>query len=177
MLRHRAGDFNYVESEINQMLAEMRFLEQLNIDGVVFGCLNEDGALHEPYNRQLLEAAKRNNWEVTFHRAIDYSSDLSSALDKLMEWKFDRVLTSGGAKKAIEGKTQIKELARQAKKQIQIMAGSGVRSGNAQELANLGVDALHFSAHKYPDGEQLEMGSKTLPNEEKIKSILKLFAG
>ncbi len=56
------------------------------------------------------------------------------------------------------------------------MAGSGVSASNAKELSELGVDALHFTSHQTnPEKEQLGMGVKTIPNPEKIGSIMAII--
>ena len=62
---------------------------------------------------------------------------------------FARVLTSGGAPTAMEGKSLITNLLRQAAGRIEVMPGSGIRPENIRELAEAtGARSFHFSASK-----------------------------
>ena len=47
---------------------------------------------------------------VTFHRAFDEVEDSMAALDTLVELKVARVLTSGGAARALDGAARLSEL-------------------------------------------------------------------
>ena len=60
----------------------------------------------------------------------------------------------------------------QAKGQIQIMAGCGINENNVMQIAQTGVDAIHFTIHK-KQIQKNEMGVKNTVNKNKIKSILK----
>src|SRR5690606_19437335 len=64
---------------------------------------------------------------VSFHRAIDESADLESALEAAAELGAERVLTSGGARTAPEAIQTIKHLtARGRELGVSVMAGSGL---------------------------------------------------
>ena len=52
--------------------------------------------------------------EVTFHRAIDMASDLERALEDVIACGVQRVLTSGGASSAWEGRKRLQAMVRQA---------------------------------------------------------------
>ena len=83
-------------------------------------------------------------------------------------------MTSGTKMNAQEGAEIISRLVDQAKGQIQIMAGCGVNENNVLQIAQTGVDAIHFTIHK-KQSQKNEMGVKNTIDEKKIENILKQF--
>ena len=67
--------------------------KQLNIHGVVFGCLTKDGDMDIALMQRLIEAAKPLS--VTCHRAFDVCREPFVALEQLIALGCDRILTSG----------------------------------------------------------------------------------
>jgi copper homeostasis protein len=178
MIRPRAGYFVYQDEELKLMQADIQQAANYGATGVVFGCLTDVNTIDEAACRHLLEAARANNLQVTFHRAFDFVFDMQPALEKLIALGFDRLLTSGGQATAIAGLTTIKKLVTQANGRIQIMAGSGVNSGNAHLFQSAGVDALHFSIRKKRNSiGSLSMGANYDVDEEKVMVILKTLEG
>lgn len=176
MLRHVAGDFNYSQSNIQIMMKDISGVKAAGANGVVLGCLTTKHEIDIENTYRLVETAKHFGLETTFHRAFDFCKDPIASLELLIELGVDRILTSGQQPTAIEGIDLISELVQQANGRIEIMAGSGVNSTSVHQLANTGIDALHFTAHKkIGEATKLEMGSKTIIDEEKISSILDLF--
>ena len=90
----------------------------------------------------------RADAEVTLHRVLDVTPDPCAALRSARELGLTRVLTSGGASAAHDGRDVLRALVAAAEGRIQVMAGSGVTAANAAEIAATGVDALHFSAKR-----------------------------
>jgi copper homeostasis protein len=83
---------------------------------------------------------------VTFHRAFDRARDLDAALDALIALGVDRVLTSGGAPDAFQGRFALRRLVERARGRIAVMAGGGVRAHNAAAiLADASARELHSS--------------------------------
>lgn len=176
MIRHVEGGFVYTPSDITIMRYDIENIAKAGAKGVVFGCLTSENKLDVEQNKYLLSEAKKIGLEVTFHRAFDFVKDPFEALEQLIELGFDRILTSGQKPKAFEGIDLLKELVTKANGRIQIMAGSGVNPDNAKALASVGVDALHFTSHKYIDEQaELGMGRKTYPDTIKIAQIVKQF--
>ena len=176
MIRHLEGGFVYSDNDIETMKKDISNVSKAGSHGVVFGCLTPENEINLEQNKQLFSHAKSLGLEVTFHRAFDFCSDPKSTLDTLIEIGFDRLLTSGQEPTAIEGKETIRHLVLQSNGKIDIMAGSGVNASNVNELSELGVDALHFTSHKInSEKEQLGMGVKTIPNPEKIGSIMAII--
>jgi copper homeostasis protein len=73
--------------------------------------------------------------EVTFHRAIDETEDLLSALEQIVETGAERILTSGGKPTALEGAETIAEMVAKARGRVVILPGAGIHAGNIRELA------------------------------------------
>ncbi|MDG1840891.1 MAG: copper homeostasis protein CutC [Crocinitomicaceae bacterium] len=174
MIRPVEGNFVYDNDIFEAMLQEIICLKNTSAKGVVFGCLNKEGEIHIEQNKILIEKAKTLGLETTFHRAFDQTNNPTIALKKLIALGFDRVLTSGTKKNAQDGSEIISKLVHQAKGQIQIMAGCGVNENNVEQIAQTGVDAIHFTIHK-KQKQMNEMGVKNTIDEKKIKNILKQF--
>lgn len=171
LIRPRTGDFNYSAIELEIIQADIRMAAKWGARGVVFGVLTEDRLLEIEANKELIQLSKSLGLEATFHRAFDVVGDPENVLNQLIELGFDRLLTSGQAETAINGIEIVRQLVQQADGKIQIMAGSGVNPGNAGELVETGVDALHFSIRKLVREERLGMGGRFEPDVEKLIGI------
>jgi copper homeostasis protein len=138
LIRPRAGDFVYSDSEHRTMLDQIRIAKAAGAQGIVTGDLDGD------HTRALVAAARP--LPVTFHRAFDVFPDLPAALERLINLGIERVLTSGGASTAPEGAEQIRRLVVQAKGRIEILPGGGITPANvAQLVRETGVREVHFS--------------------------------
>lgn len=74
---------------------------------------------------------------------------MAEQLEVLVELGFDGLLTSGGAKSAVEGNDMLRMLVEKARGRIEIIVGGGVRSTNLKELRSaIGEDVKwwHSSA-------------------------------
>ncbi len=174
MLRHREGNFQYTKDDVAIMQKDIIALTKAGAKGVVFGILDEKKEFSE-LNLPLIEKALENGLEVTFHRAFDFTSSPEKTIEKLIENKVTRLLTSGGKPTAFEGLELITKLQKDYGSDIQIMAGSGVNASNALQIAESGVGNLHFTAKKSVGQVLLSMGEQTIVDEDKIKSITALF--
>lgn len=144
MVRPRPGNFVYTKAEILAMEEEILSLREREVPGVVLGALTEDRRIDSAALPRLLAAARPMS--VTFHRAFDEVADPLTALDELIALGVDRLLTSGGAPDAFQGRQRLGELVRRARGRIVVMAGGGVRANNAAAiLADSGVAELHGS--------------------------------
>jgi len=144
LVRPRGGDFVYSEKEFDQMRRQVDWVRRAGGAGVVLGVLLPDRRVDLDRSRELVEFARP--MRVTFHRAFDETSDLSEALEAVIETGADCLLTSGGAPDVLTGASRIAQLAAQASGRIQIMAGGGLRLDNmAEVLRRTGVDWLHGS--------------------------------
>lgn len=188
IIRPRGGDFLYDTYELQQMTEDIRRLGELNVGGFVFGVLTSEGELDLEANSRLLEAS--NGRPCTLHRAFDMVRDPMKALDEAIRLGFSRILTSGGALSALEGSTLLKELVRESRGRITIMAGSGVRPENAlQIVSQTGVTALHGTLQStYESGmiyrnPRVSMGGDAseseytlkATDEKKVRALISLF--
>lgn len=175
IIRPREGGFVYNSEDIALMKIDISEAKRAGAKGVVFGVLT-GGRKISSFNEELVKFAKSFNLEVTFHRAFDFLLDYTTGIQKLIDFGFDRVLTSGTKPTAIEGVEVIGFLQKNYGDKIQIMAGSGVNASNALQLAATGIENLHFTAQKSTNLKaQLSMGELLVVDEAKIKNIVDLF--
>jgi copper homeostasis protein len=150
LVRPRAGDFEYDEEELALITLEIRSLREAGVAGVVVGALNSSGRLNEPALERFRKVAI--GLEVTLHRAIDLTPDQCEAVRIAADLGYDRILTSGGAKSAIEGAAAIRQMVEEAGSRLQIAAGGGITAANAPALVQqTGVTHIHASASRLRD--------------------------
>lgn len=159
LIRPRAGNFHYSKDEIEEMLESIRTVARLSAearaagrqslrDGVVVGALDARGDVEVETCRRLIRTAREHGLSVTFHRAIDVARDLFQALRDILPLNVDRILTSGGALSAFEGREQIARMQQisRAENGPALMPGAGVNAENVGELLRkTGVSEVHGS--------------------------------
>jgi copper homeostasis protein len=142
MIRSRGGGFAYDADELAAMIAQVEALRPLGADGFVFGALSEDMSIDTAATSRIVEAA--NGLPVVFHRAFDRTPDLAASLQVLIRLGVERVLTSGGAERAILGVDRLASLMREARGRIGVLPGGGIDGGNVHEIAaRTGVTEVH----------------------------------
>jgi copper homeostasis protein len=158
MIRPRAGDFVWSETEIAMMEAEIAAVRAAGLAGVVLGASLPDGRLDVAVLGRLVALA--DGMELVLHRAIDLTPDMCAALEEAVDLGFHRVLTSGGETTAEAGAVRIAALIRQAEGRISVMPGSGVNPSNAALLKGLGISEVHASCSVSAplSGKVVEMG-------------------
>ncbi|HEU4958871.1 MAG TPA: copper homeostasis protein CutC [Sphingomonas sp.] len=144
IIRPRGGDFAYDESEVAQMEREITQVAEADLAGVVFGA-TRDGALDSAVLERLIACAARYRLSTTLHRAIDVVRDPVAAIDVAVELGFDRVLSSGGAPTALEGRDTLRAMHARADGRIVVMVGSGISPGNVGALTAIGIREIHAS--------------------------------
>lgn len=170
IIRPRGGGFVYSEAECDVMRRDVVAARRLGADGVVIGGLRSDGNVDIDLVKSLIDVAE--GLSVTFHRAFDFTPDLSASLDALAAAGVNRILTSGGASTAGEGAAVIGDLVRQAGPRLIVIAGGGIRENNVRDLVSVsGVTEVHVRltrlAHsgKIPTGRDLRI-RKALPGDD-----------
>jgi copper homeostasis protein len=144
MIRPRAGDFLYDAADLDLMRREIEAVRAAGLAGVVIGASGPTGALDEAVLAALVSQA--SGLGVTLHRAFDLVPDPAVGLEAAIGLGLERILTSGGARTALEGAETLAALVAQARGRISIMAGSGVTAGNVATLvAQTGVPEVHAS--------------------------------
>lgn len=175
MIRPRGGDFLYSDDEFETMLLDIERARTAGATGVVFGILTADGRVDVERTRRLVEAAE--GMETTFHRAVDMANDYEQAVEDIIATGCKRILTSGSYDKAIDGIGNIAKAVEISRGRIEIMAGSGVVAANAKALADVGVDALHFSAKRMVAGgmeyrnPRISMGGSAAVDEYALRVV------
>lgn len=142
LIRPRPGDFRYDGAEVEVMLADIGECRRAGADGVVIGALAADGAVDRALTSLLAEAARP--LAVTFHRAIDRTPDIGSAVATLVDLGIGRVLTAGGVPTALDGASALRSLVTRFGGAIQVLAGGKVRPDHVADLVRrTGVREVH----------------------------------
>ena len=144
LIRPRSGNFNYTNDEFEQMKNNIQLCKDLGFAGIVSGVLSENNSIDIKRTQELIDISKPLSF--TFHRAFDCVSKPEQALEKLIQLGVNRILTSGQKDKAIDGLELLKRLKNQAKDQLIILPGSGIRPENAAIFKAAGFKEIHTSA-------------------------------
>ena len=110
MARPRGGGFCYGDSEWQQLLAEASTLLEEGADGIAFGALDDSRGLDEARVAQMVSLVHAHGATAVFHRAFDLVDDPLVVARRLVGLGVDRLLTSGQAATAWEGRELIREL-------------------------------------------------------------------
>lgn len=152
LLRPRFGDFLYSKYEFGVMKREVEIFREAGAEGVVIGCLKEDGSLHMEQMRELVESA--GDMKVTLHRAFDVCVDPFQAYEQAEKLGIDTILTSGQESDCLTGMPLLKKLCKLQKQKSgpQIMAGAGVTPEVIRKFrSETDITAYHLSAKKIID--------------------------
>lgn len=146
MIRPRGGDFVYSEYETEVMSTDIEACRNAGADGIAIGLLNENRSVDMAILLKLLKKAGRMH--VTFHKAIDETSDIEREFLRLREsGLINRVLTSGGAPDAMSGTLELNRLIELSQGKIQIVVAGKVTENNLPELTKL-INAKEFHGKK-----------------------------
>lgn len=142
MIRPRGGNFIYSEDEIKIMEKDIALCREAQVNAIVIGALTADHQIDAAVVERLVKQA--GELKVTFHMAFDEIADKKAALEQLIAYGIDCVLTKGGPGTALENRETLKALVEQAEDRIVILAGGGVTKDNYQQIvAETGVKEVH----------------------------------
>jgi len=144
LIRPRSGNFTYSDEEFDVMLRDISFCKKQGCAGIVSGFLTSENKIDSNKTKQLIAASE--GMEFTFHRAFDWVENPLEELQKLIDLKVDRLLSSGHKSTAIEGISLLKELLILSKGKIEIMPGGGINVENAMKFKEANFKSIHFSA-------------------------------
>lgn len=164
MIRPRGGNFVYTNEEFDQMKKDILHFKNLNVDGFVFGILNEDNSINIQQNKELIQLA--SPLPCSFHRAFDKINDQKTALEIVINCGFKTILTSGFTSSAIDGMDNLEQLVKQAGNKISIMPGGGVRSSNIAQIKN------KTQAHYYHSSAIIQDDIADMNEVKKLKEQL-----
>jgi copper homeostasis protein len=168
MIRPRGGNFVYSDVEFEQMKLEIIEFKKLNVNGFVFGILNEDNSINTIQNTELVNLAKP--FPCTFHRAFDEVSDVFQSLEEIIECGFQTILTSGQMPNVVEGVNRLAKLVLKSNNRIMIMPGGGLRATNLDFIQEK-TKATFYHSSAITNGTE----TATASSDEitALKSILK----
>ncbi|MQB46390.1 copper homeostasis protein CutC [Rhizobium sp. ICMP 5592] len=160
MIRPRAGGFVYSADELAVMKGDIDAARRVGLPGVVLGASLPDGRLdHEMLGALVTHAGGLGK---TLHRAFDLVPDVEEAVELAISLGFERILTSGCAKMAVEGIAVLEQAISIAAGRISIMPGSGVNIGTIGALwPRLAIGEVHASCsipQAEPDERLLAFG-------------------
>jgi copper homeostasis protein len=171
MIRPRAGEFVYSTAEFAEMKRAIADAKESGMDGVVLGVLTEGRRVDVERTRELVELAKP--LPATYHRAFDEAADLHQALEEVIQTGAKRILTSGGAKRALEGAAVLARLVEAAGDRVVIVPGAGISALNIEQVAQQTV------AREFHSGlsAALPYGSKDYRKfEDEVRKLAKQIA-
>jgi copper homeostasis protein len=142
MVRPRGGNFVYDGRELAQMESEIHWFRQVEVAGVVFGCLTADHQIDMVNTTRLAALAKP--LLVTFHKAIDETPDPVAAAHQLSQIPdIQRILTSGGHPTALAGKETLRQMITQVAPKLTIVAAGKVTKDNL-EMVHQAIGATEY---------------------------------
>ena len=144
MIRPRAGDFVYSDTELDIMARDIESVRSSGLAGIVFGAAREDGRLDEKALSRLMDVS--HSLGTTLHRVFDLVPEPAEAIDTAIALGFERILTSGGARNAIEGIASLENAVATAAGRISIMPGGGISYRTVADLVpRLPIREIHAS--------------------------------
>ncbi|WP_114569760.1 copper homeostasis protein CutC [Exiguobacterium flavidum] len=167
LIRPHDRSFTYSDTDKETIISDIDLVRELGAAGVVVGALTDAGRIDEGFIGEVIK--HKGDLSFTFHRAFDASADLMEAAEVLADFpEIDRILTSGGARTALEGAEMIKRLI-EAHPELTVLPGAGITLENAGELLRLtAAHELHVGTGARTNG--------TL-DEAAIASFKKLVGG
>ncbi len=153
MVRPRGAGSCYSDADFEVMKADAELLLENGADGIAFGCLDKNGEIEENQTREMAAIIKKDQGEIVFHRAFDCVQEPCKAIEILINIGIDRILTSGGQEKAMDGIELLARLQKDYGEKIELLAGSGMNAENAAELMErTGIRQVHSSCRGWlPD--------------------------
>ena len=145
LIRPREGDFCYSAAELDIMLDDIRLSRLAGVKSVVVGALTADRKIDLQAMQAMREAAE--HMEISFHRAFDFVADPQEAIEQMIALGCKRVLSSGQANTAFEGREMLRRCVEQAGDRLSVMPGGGITAENIGELVRTtGASEFHFTA-------------------------------
>ena len=152
----RPEEFVHSDEEIELMAEQAAETVAAGAAGVVLGALTADGGLDVPGLEAIRDGALRaaqsaaRGVTLTCHRAVDVLPDAdarAAAVTELLGLGVHRVLSSGGAARALDGAEDLARMVEAAEDLLEICAGGGVRPADVVPLVRAtGVGSVHLSA-------------------------------
>jgi copper homeostasis protein len=169
LIRSRPGDFFFDELEQRQMLDEIQVAIDAGCAGVAVGASNPGDALNWVFFEAV--ATRFPGVELVVHRVFDRVPDPMSAIPRLIELGYRRILTSGGADHAVDSIAHLREWQNAYGGQMQILPAGGIGSSNAAMILDAtGCNQLHgsFRSARRVDGSRI-------PDPDEIRKVKRIL--
>ena len=145
LVRPKADTFCMEPAEVSALIEDVASLVELGVDGVVVGVLDRARQIDRAALAELVRAA--NGRPVTFHRAFDHVEDPLGAVEALVQAGVSRVLTSGGAPTAWQGREILRELVKLWRGELTVLGGGRIRGDHVRRLVEeTGLTEVHARA-------------------------------
>lgn len=142
MIRPRGGNFVYNSHELKIIETDTLKAVEAGAQNIVFGALTPGNEIDTDALETVSIAAQ--GLPITFHMAFDEVTDQEKAIDQLVEFGVDKILTHGGPLDQPLNTDKLKSLIDFAKGKINIIIGGGVNAENFENLAQLtGTNYIH----------------------------------
>ncbi|TNU77859.1 copper homeostasis protein CutC [Lactococcus lactis] len=142
MIRPRGGNFVYNSHELKIIETDTLKAVEAGAQNIVFGALTPGNEIDTDALETVSIAAQ--GLPITFHMAFDEVTDQEKAIDQLVEFGVDKILTHGGPLDQPLNTDKLKSLIDFAKGKINIIIGGGVNAENFENLAQLtGTNYVH----------------------------------
>lgn len=179
LVRPTPAGFTYDQAALHALLLDAEIFGGGAI-GLVTGGLKADGTMDRELMGSVAQLAPES--EITFHRAMDHARDPLEILENCLSLGVDRILTSGGAIKAVDGCAVLSQLVAKAGDDCLIAAAGGINAENVVHLVEqTGVREIHFAAQRSGGdaGPSVPLSSGQagasfvfVPDEAKIEAVL-----
>lgn len=169
MIRPRSGDFVFSPAEVTVMLADIAAARAAGLAGVVLGASRPDGRLDDAILATLTKAA--SGLDLTLHRAFDLVPDLGAAIDLAVGLGFRRILTSGQAATASEGRAGLERCFRIANGRLAILPGSGISADTVHALRGLPLTEVHGSCSVPGRAAPLGFGAPRRTSAARVRAL------
>ena len=142
MIRSRPGNFTYSLAEMDVMKAQVYSFQKIGVKRFVFGAM-KNGRLDFETIQSLV--GEMDASKMCIHKAIDESSDILADLRLLMgEDLITEVLSSGGARTALEGAEMLHKMVLLSQNKIEIIAAGKVTKSTLEEVhQKIGAPIYH----------------------------------
>jgi copper homeostasis protein len=158
MIRPRGGNFCFSPADERVMAEDIMAVRQAGLAGVVIGAAKADRTLDLGLLARLAQVA--DGLGITLHRVFDEVPDQTKALEQAIHLGLERILTSGGAKTAPDGASQLARLIEQANGRIVVMPAAGINASTVAPLRALPLSEVHGSCSLTTNGRRQTAASE-----------------
>lgn len=142
MLRTNQEGFHYSKDDLAVMRRDALRFHELGVRHIVTGLLDENGIADIEALDKLIAGT---DYQVTFHRAIDASTDVAASLDRINVYpRITHILTSLGPGTVEENFAKLGWYAENTRPKL--ILGSGINQHNIRMIAE-GAKGYHYDMH------------------------------